>query len=195
MSLGISSLSEAERNSMDAKSYLERLQGGSKRVNNRRLDLSEVLDTILSQNAVTAPMERVPPAPPSSPVGAPASPATPVGKGGGGVDDWINQALGILKLDSGFAPGIKNMIMKESSGNPNAINKWDSNWKKGTPSKGLMQTIDPTFKQWALPGYNSNVFDPVSNIIAGIRYAQNRYGNDMLRAGGRKNSAGKYIGY
>jgi SLT domain-containing protein len=87
------------------------------------------------------------------------------------------------------------MIQKESSGNPRAINNWDSNAKKGTPSKGLMQTIDPTFKQWALPGYNSDVYDPVSNIIAGVRYAQNRYGDGMLKTGGRKKANGSYKGY
>lgn len=114
---------------------------------------------------------------------------------GGNVDNWIGEALNVLKLDNSYAPGIRNMIRKESGGNPRAINNWDSNARKGIPSKGLMQTIDPTFKRWALQGYNKDVYDPVSNIIAGIRYAQNRYGSNMLRSGGRKNSSGRYIGY
>ena len=37
------------------------------------------------------------------------------------------------------------IIQHESGGNPNAINNWDSNAAAGMPSKGLMQTIDPTF--------------------------------------------------
>lgn len=153
----------------------------------RRTGMSGVLD-ILGEPAPQAPA-----APPVgvSPASAPAQ-GTPAG---GGVDQWINQALGILKLDPSYAPGIRNMILKESSGNPRAVNNWDSNAKKGTPSKGLMQTIDPTFKQWALPGYDKDVYDPISNIIAGVRYAQNRYGDQMLKSGGRKNRAGKYIGY
>lgn len=121
--------------------------------------------------------------------------APPVASGKGGVDDWINQALGILKLDSSYAPGVRNMIMKESSGNPRAINNWDSNARRGTPSKGLMQTIDPTFRQYALPGYDKDVYDPISNIIAGIRYARSRYGDGMIKQGGRKGSNGKYKGY
>lgn len=114
---------------------------------------------------------------------------------GGNVDSWIRSALGVLGLDESYLPGIKNMIVKESSGNPRAVNNWDSNAKRGTPSKGLMQTIDPTFRQWALPGYNQDIFDPVSNIIAGVRYAQNRYGDAMLKSGGRKDARGNYRGY
>lgn len=40
----------------------------------------------------------------------------------------------------------------ESNGNPNAVNNWDINAKNGTPSKGLLQVIDPTFRQYA--GYS-----------------------------------------
>lgn len=68
----------------------------------------------------------------------------------GNVAQWTQQAFDILRangvpaseLDAG-AVGI--IIAHESSGNPDAINKADSNWVKGIPSKGLMQSIDPTF--------------------------------------------------
>lgn len=171
--------------------YLDDILSSSKKSKSRS-SLSPMLKALMEEQsggAVGAPTV----AP-----GATAPNATQKGAsqgGGSGVDSWINQALSILKLDNSYAPGVRNMIMKESSGNPRAVNNWDSNAKKGTPSKGLMQTIDPTFKQWALPGYDKDVYDPVSNIIAGIRYAQNRYGDSMLKGGGRKNSAGKYIGY
>lgn len=172
--------------------YLDDILKSTKQTKARRTNISDLLSSLTEQ------VGQSPVGAPGPPVGAlPANPA-PAGvpsQGGAGVDSWVNQALSILKLDPSYAPGIKNMIQKESGGNPRAINKWDSNWKKGTPSKGLMQTIDPTFKQWALPGYDKDVYDPVSNILAGIRYAQNRYGDDMLKAGGRKNRAGKYIGY
>lgn len=111
------------------------------------------------------------------------------------VNTWVNQALGILGLSGKYAPGILNLIQHESGGNPNAINNWDSNAKAGTPSQGLMQTIPSTFSAYALPGYNKNILDPVSNIIAGIRYALSRYGPGMLMAGGRKDQYGNYIGY
>ena len=120
---------------------------------------------------------------------------TPLPNAKGNLHQWISTALGKLHMDPGLEGGIANMIQHESGGNPNAINKTDSNWIAGHPSKGLMQTIDSTFQGNALPGYNTNVYDPVSNIIAGTRYAVNRYGVNMLRSGGRKNSAGNYIGY
>ena len=68
-------------------------------------------------------------------------------------------------------------MQTESSGNPNAINLWDSNAKRGTPSKGLMQVIDPTFRAYAMAPYNQNIWDPLSNMIASIRYAVSRYGS------------------
>lgn len=113
----------------------------------------------------------------------------------GNVGGWINEALRVLKLDGSYANGVNNMIQRESGGNPNAINNWDSNAKAGHPSRGLMQTIPTTFAANALPGYNTNIVDPVSNIISGIRYARARYGDAMVKSGGRKNAAGNYIGY
>jgi len=116
----------------------------------------------------------------------------------GSVADWIQQAG--KALGRNWSPAelkaISTMIQKESGGNPNAINKWDSNAKKGTPSQGLMQTIPGTFKQYAMPGYNSNILDPISNIIAGVRYAESRYGN-LGNVPGIKamNSGGAYRGY
>lgn len=98
----------------------------------------------------------------------------------GGVDGWITGALGIL-YKNGFPQGandaadLKLIIDKESSGNPAAVNKSDSNWVAGRPSFGLMQTIPTTFDAHALPGYTDKA-DPVAQIIAGARYAQKRYG-------------------
>ncbi|MRA58527.1 transglycosylase SLT domain-containing protein, partial [Bacillus thuringiensis] len=74
-------------------------------------------------------------------------------------------------------------MLTESNGNPRAINNLDSNAAKGTPSKGLMQVIDPTFQSYALKGYNKNIYDPLSNILASIRYTLSRYGS--LTAGWR----------
>ena len=67
-------------------------------------------------------------------------------------------------------------MQTESGGNPNAINNWDINAKRGTPSKGLMQVIDPTFQAYKYPGYD-NIWDPLSNILASIRYTLSRYGS------------------
>jgi SLT domain-containing protein len=40
-----------------------------------------------------------------------------------------------------------------------------------------MQVIDPTFKAYAYPGFNKNIYDPLSNVLASIRYAVSRYGS------------------
>src|SRR5699024_1643082 len=59
--------------------------------------------------------------------------------------------------------------------------------KAGTPSKGLMQVIEPTFRAYARPGYDKDIYDPLSNILASIRYAMATYGNlekAYNRAGG-----------
>jgi soluble lytic murein transglycosylase-like protein len=114
----------------------------------------------------------------------------------GGVDGWIAEALQILDLPQSLAPSVKRIIMKESGGDPRAINNWDSNARRGTPSQGLMQTIPTTYKHYVHPELkNRPITDPVANITAGVRYMLDNYGMKTLQAGGRTNSAGKYVGY
>jgi uncharacterized protein YukE len=116
------------------------------------------------------------------------------------VDAWIRQAIQILEA-SGVpasqlnAQHIWQIIEHESSGNPSAVNTWDYNAVAGTPSIGLMQTIQPTFNAYALPGHGE-ITNPIDNIIAGTRYALGRYGSldnvpgiDALRRGQ------PYVGY
>ena len=101
--------------------------------------------------------------------------------GGSGVERWRNVAIRALKMTGQYSASnlnaLLNQMRTESNGNPNAVNNWDINAKNGTPSKGLLQVIDPTFRQYAMPGFNSNIFDPLSNILASIRYALSRYGS------------------
>ncbi|OAP27830.1 Transglycosylase SLT domain protein [Amycolatopsis sp. M39] len=52
----------------------------------------------------------------------------------------------------------------------------NSNAAAGHPSKGLMQCIDSTFNAHKLPGHD-NIYNPVDNIIAGVRYSLDRYGS------------------
>lgn len=102
-----------------------------------------------------------------------------------GVEQWRALAKKALELTNQYSEANLNALLMqmqhESGGNPNAINLWDSNAKAGIPSKGLMQVIDPTFRSNALPGYNTNIYDPLSNMIAAIRYTVGRYGS--LNAG------------
>ena len=101
--------------------------------------------------------------------------------GGSGVERWRNVAIRALKMTGQYSAAnlnaLLNQMRTESNGNPKAINLWDPNAMKGTPSKGLMQVIDPTFKAYAMPGFNSNIYDPLSNILASIRYALATYGS------------------
>ena len=101
--------------------------------------------------------------------------------GGSGVERWRNVAIRALKMTGQYSTSnlnaLLNQMRTESNGNPKAINNWDINAKNGTPSKGLLQVIDPTFRQYAMPGLNSNIYDPLSNILASIRYALSRYGS------------------
>lgn len=98
-----------------------------------------------------------------------------------GVEQWRALATKALQMTGQFSDSNLNLLLmqmdSESNGNPNAINNWDVNAQRGTPSKGLMQVIDPTFKTWAMDGYDTNIWDPLSNMLAAIRYTVNRYGS------------------
>ncbi|MGW0004871.1 transglycosylase SLT domain-containing protein [Nocardia grenadensis] len=114
--------------------------------------------------------------------------------------EWIEEAIRVLRengydIDDSEAAAIALIIERESGGNPNAINLWDSNAAAGIPSKGLMQTIDPTFNSYSLPGHG-DIWNPVDNIIAGTRYAIDRYGSlgNVPGVVGVSNGTG-YVGY
>ncbi|MEV6397010.1 LysM peptidoglycan-binding domain-containing protein [Streptomyces sp. NPDC051907] len=95
------------------------------------------------------------------------------------LDGWIKESLDVMAEHGipGSYEGIHRNIMRESSGNPLAINNWDSNAVAGTPSKGLLQVIDPTFTAYHVPGTSMDSFDPVANITAACNYAADRYGS------------------
>ncbi|ROY40818.1 phage tail protein [Enterococcus casseliflavus] len=110
-----------------------------------------------------------------------ASGGSAAGKYVSSVERWrstVNSALNKLGIYSlANANRTLYQMKTESNGNPNAINNWDINAKNGTPSKGLMQVIDPTFRAYARSPYNKNIWDPMSNILASMRYALSRYGS------------------
>ena len=95
------------------------------------------------------------------------------------LDGWIRQSLDIMhsKGIPGSYNGLYRNIMRESSGNPMAINNWDINAINGIPSKGLLQVIQPTFNAYHVPGTSWNIYDPVANITAACNYAAHRYGS------------------
>ncbi|MET9084766.1 transglycosylase SLT domain-containing protein [Streptomyces sp. NPDC004237] len=95
------------------------------------------------------------------------------------LDGWIRQALDIMNAKGipGSYSGLHRNIIRESSGNPNAINNWDINAINGIPSKGLLQVIPPTFATYHVSGTSWNIYDPVANITAAANYAAHRYGS------------------
>lgn len=116
------------------------------------------------------------------------------------IDTWISEAVGLMnkhgeQLDQSDHEAIRTIIENESAGDPGAKNDWDSNASAGTPSIGLMQTIQPTFDSFALPG-RDDIYDPVDNIVAATRYAVDRYGGPSEVPGVEGlNSGSSYQGY
>ncbi|MFI0989136.1 LysM peptidoglycan-binding domain-containing protein [Streptomyces exfoliatus] len=115
-------------------------------------------------------------APAAAPVQAAPAAATQYANN---LDGWIRESLDIMARHGipGSYDGILRNVMRESSGNPLAINNWDSNAAKGTPSKGLLQVIQPTFDAYHVPGTSTDLYDPVANITAACNYAADRYGS------------------
>ncbi|WP_282704815.1 transglycosylase SLT domain-containing protein [Streptantibioticus silvisoli] len=95
------------------------------------------------------------------------------------LNGWIHQALSVMHKHHipGSYDGIKRNALRESSGNPHAINNWDINAQKGIPSKGLLQVIPPTFATYHVAGTSKNIYNPVANIVAACNYAAHRYGS------------------
>lgn len=108
------------------------------------------------------------------------------GGGTAGTERWravALQALGIAGQDPTNIGRLLMQMSTESGGNPSAINRYDINWQKGTPSVGLMQVIGPTYSTYHHPSYNAAPFeygvseDPLSNILSSIRYTLAAYGS------------------
>jgi TP901 family phage tail tape measure protein len=107
--------------------------------------------------------------------GAPAGVSGPVGSG---VERWRSLALKVAAIHHELPDSVNvmlNQMKRESGGDPTAQNNWDDNAKKGTPSKGLLQFIDPTFRSNMDAGYG-NIWDPESQMRAWFNYMNNNYG-------------------
>ncbi|AQU69371.1 transglycosylase SLT domain-containing protein [Streptomyces niveus] len=95
------------------------------------------------------------------------------------LNGWIKEALSIMKKEKipGTYEGLHRNIIRESSGDPRAINNWDINAKNGVPSIGLLQVIKPTFDTYHVKGTPDSQYHPVANIVAAANYAADRYGS------------------
>jgi tape measure domain-containing protein len=100
---------------------------------------------------------------------------------GTSVTRWKPYVIKALKAN-GFSASASQVaawmrvIQRESNGDPTAVNNWDSNAKAGIPSKGLVQTIGPTFAAYAFAGHK-NILNGYDDLLAGIHYAKSRYGS------------------
>lgn len=98
---------------------------------------------------------------------------------------WGALATRALMMTGDMGPLVHGSMMRrmnqESGGNPRAINNWDSNARRGTPSKGLMQVIQPTFDAYRDSRAPNDIWDPLANMLASIHYTKARYSS--LRAG------------
>lgn len=116
--------------------------------------------------------------------------------GGSGVKRWtsvVQTALRHVGQPLAYTDITLRRMNQESGGNPNIVNKWDSNWKAGHPSVGLMQVIGPTFRAYAGKMRNVGPFlygtsvNPLANVYSSMRYALSAYGSlprAYNRAGG-----------
>lgn len=99
---------------------------------------------------------------------------------GDGVARWRPYVIKALKANGFSAAPYQvrawmRVIARESGGNPHAVNNWDSNARAGIPSKGLVQTIEPTFRANAFKGHH-NIFNGYDDLLAGIHYMASKYG-------------------
>jgi len=97
------------------------------------------------------------------------------------VERWANMTTVVMEehdIPSKYLPGILAQMQAESGGDPDVVNDWDSNASAGTPSKGLMQVIGPTYESSAKSGYESLKFhtQPYYNMWAALNYVKERYG-------------------
>ncbi|MEU0736997.1 peptidoglycan DD-metalloendopeptidase family protein, partial [Streptomyces lavendulocolor] len=108
------------------------------------------------------------------------------GSGGKGVQRWagvVRQALGLTGQPASYTGITLRRMNQESGGDPNIVNRWDSNWKAGHPSVGLMQVIGPTFRRHAGRYRSTGPFsygvstNPLANVYSSMRYALAQYGS------------------
>ena len=117
------------------------------------------------------------------------------GKAGGKYGSTIKKALGMAGLPqtTQYIKAWQEQARTESTFNPRA--------KNPSGASGLVQVKPGTFNQYKLPGHG-NIWNPLDNLIAGMRYAKARYGKSGMLSrighglpyatGGLINSSGLY---
>jgi LysM repeat protein len=105
--------------------------------------------------------------------------------GGGDIGSWVSDACQIIGVPAAhWSAGYRVLCIRESSLRPNAVNDWDSNahgpiQADGYPlhcSRGVAQCIPDTFAAHHSPRTSTDIYNPVANIAASMRYVMSRYG-------------------
>lgn len=105
--------------------------------------------------------------------------------GGGDVASWTVRACEIMHVPADdWVAGYEVLCRRESSGRANAVNDWDDNAVGPLQSdhyplhcsRGVAQCIPDTFAANHVAGTSTDIYNPVANIAASMRYVMNRYG-------------------
>ncbi|MGG3471568.1 transglycosylase SLT domain-containing protein [Neobacillus pocheonensis] len=100
------------------------------------------------------------------------------------INQAIREAIALVHgvdpdIDESWMELMQVLVMKESSGNPKAYNPqavWYSLLDGFQHATGLCQVMPPTFKAYKLPGHE-DIYNPVDNTIASLRYIKGKYGS------------------
>ncbi|EJJ6354600.1 phage tail tape measure protein [Staphylococcus pseudintermedius] len=102
----------------------------------------------------------------------------PAGSGAAYASRVISQAQSILggSYNTRYVHDqMMRLVKRESNYQPDAVNNWDINAQRGTPSRGLFQMIKPTFDYYAKPGY-TNFNNPLHQALSSMRNIARKYG-------------------
>lgn len=111
---------------------------------------------------------------------------------GGDVDDWIKAAISITGVGDSWFEGMKRLVGWESSGDPTNVNPTEV---LGQHASGLVQMLPSTFEAYRLKDLPDDIFNPISNTVASIRYIQDTYDTVYRIPGIEDNDHGAFPGY
>jgi len=99
----------------------------------------------------------------------------------GDVVSWLNDAMDITGVGNNWLAGLQRLVQLESGGDPHNQNPQDvidpRTGRNLGNAKGLLQMLSPTFSENRDKSLPDDIFDPVANAVAAIRYIQKRYGH------------------